>query len=261
MSWWGKVVGGTFGFMMAGPLGAILGAALGNYFDDGLDGVRLDSSLGLGNTERVQSVFFTTAFTVMGYVAKSDGKVTRDEIAMAEQVMQRMQLNANQRKVAINLFNQGKQSGFPINEVLAQFKREVQRRRNLVQMFLEIVIATALADGKLHTNEQRILEDLAAQLGFNHTQFNELLSRITGQAHFAEQASVADKLAAAYELLGVSPSADMKEVKKAYRRQMNQHHPDKLVAKGLPEEMIEIATEKAQDIKAAYELIKSQQDS
>lgn len=261
MSWWGKVVGGTFGFMMAGPLGAILGASLGNYFDGGLDGVRLDSSLGPGNTERVQSVFFTTAFSVMGYVAKSDGKVTRDEIAMAEQVMERMRLNVNQRKVAINLFNQGKQTGFPINDVLAQFKREIHRRRSLVQMFLEIVIATALADGKLHSNEQRILEDLAQQLGFNHAQFNELLSRITGQAHFSEQESVADKLAAAYELLGVNSTADMKEIKKAYRRQMNQHHPDKLVAKGLPEEMIEIATEKTQDIKAAYELIKSQRGS
>ena len=48
------------------------------------------------------------------------------------------------------------------------------------------------------------------------------------------------------------------ELKKAYRRQMNQHHPDKLVAKGLPEEMIDIATEKTQAIKAAYDLIKQQ---
>jgi len=76
MSWWGKVLGGTFGFMMAGPLGAIMGAALGNYFDGGLDRVNLDDSLGLGATERVQSVFFASVFSIMGYVAKSDGRVT-----------------------------------------------------------------------------------------------------------------------------------------------------------------------------------------
>jgi DnaJ like chaperone protein len=261
MSWWGKVVGGAFGFMMGGPLGAIFGAALGNYFDDGLDGVRLDDSLGRGNTERVQSVFFATTFSVMGYLAKSDGHVSRDEIAMAERVMQQMQLSGQQRKVAINLFNQGKQDGFPLQDVLRQFKAEVSRRRNLVQMFLEIQVATAVADGSLHDSERRILEQVSLELGYTQAQFNDLLNRLTGHAHFADQQSTAERLSAAYELLGVDVSASDAEIKKAYRRQMNQHHPDKLVAKGLPEEMIELATEKTQDIKAAYELIKQQRSS
>ena len=156
MSWWGKVVGGAFGFMMGGPLGALLGASLGNYFDNGLGGLNLDSSLGPGATERVQSVFFTSAFALMGYIAKSDGQVTRDEIAMAEQVMRQMRLNQQQRKVAINLFNAGKKDDFPVHEVLAQFKRECSRRSNLIQMFLEIIIATAFADGnRLVDHEQR----------------------------------------------------------------------------------------------------------
>ncbi|MDD9890098.1 MAG: co-chaperone DjlA [Gammaproteobacteria bacterium] len=257
MSWWGKVVGGTFGFMMGGPLGALLGAALGNYFDGGLDGIILDESLGLGATERVQSVFFTTTFALMGYIAKSDGRVTKDEIVMAEQVMRQMHLNPQQRTVAINLFNEGKKPHFPVHEVLAQFKRESFRRRNLVQIFLEIVVATAFADGRLDSREQHVLEEIAGDLGYTQNQFNELLARMTGQAHFAEQISSEEKLTAAYELIGVSESATDGEVKKAYRRQMNQHHPDKLVAKGLPEEMIDIATQKTQDIKAAYELIKS----
>ena len=69
---------------------------------------------------------------------------------------------------------------------------------------------------------------------------------------------MSDRLAAAYDLLGVSADVSDADLKKAYRRQMNQHHPDKLVAKGLPEEMMDIATAKTQEIKAAYELIKSQ---
>lgn len=257
MSWWGKLVGGTFGFMMGGPIGALLGAALGNYFDGGLDSIAMDETLGIGATERVQSVFFTTTFAVMGYVAKSDGKVTRDEIALAEQVMLQMQLNAEQRKLAIRLFNEGKKDGFPIHDILAQFKQESHRRRNLVQMFLEIVIATALADGELNVREQDILESLASDLGWSANDFKQLLSRVSGQAHFSEQQSAQEKLAAAYELLGINASVNGQELKKAYRRLMNQHHPDKLVAKGLPEEMIDIATQKTQDIKSAYELIKS----
>jgi len=258
MSWWGKVVGGTFGFMMGGPLGAVLGASLGNYFDGGLDGLALDDSLGLGATERVQSVFFTTTFALMGYVAKSDGRVTKDEIAMAERVMDQMRLQSQQRTVAINLFNEGKKEGFPVHEILAQFKRECFRRRNLIQVFLEIIVATAFADGKLDPKEKTLIEGIARDLGYSKSDFDALLSRLSGQAHFVDAGSSQEKTESAYELLGVTPGCSDAELKKAYRRQMNQHHPDKLVAKGLPEEMIDIATEKTQDIKAAYDLLKSQ---
>lgn len=255
MSWWGKVVGGAFGFMMGGPLGALLGAALGNYFDEGLQ-----NTLSPGATERVQSVFFTTTFTVMGYIAKIDGKVTRDEIQLAEQVMQQMRLAPQQRRVAINLFNEGKKDGFPLHEVLAQFRLEVSRRRNLVQMFLEIIIATAFADTKLHPSEKQLLQNIANELGYSIPEFNELLGRVTGQEQFANRDSYQGKLTAAYDLLGVTPAVSAADLKKAYRRQMSQHHPDKLVAKGLPEEMIDIATAKTQEIKAAYELIVSHRE-
>ena len=256
MSWWGKIVGGTFGFMMGGPLGAVMGAALGNYFDGGLEAIAFDDSLGVGATERVQSAFFTTTFAVMGYIAKSDGKVTREEIELAEQVMQRMHLTSEQRTLAINLFNEGKKEGFPLDDVLAQFKREAFRRRNLVQMFLEILISTALADGSLHSHEERTLQHIAARLNWRSEEFVHLLRMVSGQAQFGDIQAESKKLDAAYDLLGVQKSVTDQELKKSYRRLMNQHHPDKLVAKGLPEEMIDIATQKTQDIKAAYELIK-----
>jgi len=258
LSWWGKIVGGTFGFMMGGPLGAVMGAALGNYFDGGLKSIAFDDSLGIGATERVQSIFFTTTFAVMGYIAKSDGKVTRDEIVLAEQVMQRMRLTSEQRTLAINLFNEGKKESFPLDEVLAQFKREAYRRRNLVQMFLEILISTALADGSFHRHEERTLKHIAMQLNWRPEEFAQLLRMVSGHAQFGGIQGEPAKLDAAYELLGVQESATDQELKKSYRRLMNQHHPDKLVAKGLPEEMIDIATQKAQDIKAAYDLIKKQ---
>lgn len=258
MSWWGKVVGGAFGFMLGGPLGAVLGAALGNYFDGGIDGLAMDETLGVGATERVQSAFFTATFSLMGYVAKSDGKVTRDEIELAEQVIRQLHLNGKQRQVAINLFNEGKKDEFPVHEVLLQFKKECLRRRNLIQMFLEILIATAFADGLLDPKEEKILYGVAADLGYSEDEFNAILKRLSGQAHFVDSEPLEARLAAAYALLAVTEDVSDQELKKAYRRQMNQHHPDKLVAKGLPEEMIELATEKTQDIKAAYELIKSQ---
>ena len=258
MSWWGKVVGGTFGFMLGGPLGALMGVSLGNYFDGGL--TAQSSRLGLGATERVQSAFFTTTFALMGYVAKSDGKVTRDEIAMAERVMSQMRLNAQQREVAVKLFNEGKRQDFPLEEILTQFKRESFRRSSLVQMLLEIVAATALADGTLHVQERKTLELIASKLGVSRPRLDAILARVSGQAGFESADESRSKLSAAYALLAIESSASMEEVKRAYRRQMSQHHPDKLVAKGLPEEMIDIANRKTQDIKSAYDLIRKSRE-
>ncbi len=263
MNWWGKVVGGAFGFMLGGPMGALLGAALGNYFDTGVASAGSGEFLGRGDTERVQTAFFTATFSVMGYIAKSDGHVSKSEVELAERVIEQMRLSPRQRQVAIDLFNKGKQEGFPIAQVLAQFRREVARRKTLLQMFLEIVVATAFADGKLDAAERGLLQSIAAELGFAANQLDQLLARISGQAEFArmdprqEHLRRAEQLRAAHQLLGVNERCSDAELKKAYRRQMNQHHPDKLVAKGLPEEMMEIATRKAQEIKAAYELIKS----
>lgn len=262
MSWWGKIVGGTFGFMLGGPLGAMLGAAVGHNFDQGLKTSAAGSPFGQGpNQERIQSAFFTAVFSVMGHVAKADGRVTEDEIAMARSMMQQMSLDQNQTRVAMDLFNQGKRADFALDPVIAQFKAECHRRRTLMQMFLEILLHAAYADGVLHRHEETLLKDISARLGFSSAHFQQLEAMVRAQRFFTGdgqpgQPPAAELLADAYTLLGVQPDNSDPEVKKAYRRMMSQHHPDKLMAKGLPEEMVKLATAKTQEIKAAYELIK-----
>lgn len=255
MSWWGKVIGGTFGFVMGGPLGAVLGAALGNYFDNGLDGIGAEPLGGPRSNERTQTAFFTAVFSLMGYIAKADGKVSRDEISLAEQVMGQMQLQTAQRKIAIKLFDQGKKDDFPYQAVLAQFKRECGRSRNLIQMFLEILTATALADGTMAQSERRILESMALSLGWSKNDFDQLVMRLSAQFRFDGDVAPADRLKDAYKVLAIESTADDATVKKAYRKLMSQHHPDKLVSKGLPEEMMEMAKKKTQEIKSAYDTI------
>lgn len=257
MGWWGKLVGGALGFAIGGPLGALLGAAMGHNLDVSMAGGR--EALHAGDQGRVQTAFFTATFSIMGYLAKADGRVTRDEIAMAEQVMAQMQLNDAQRKAAINLFQEGKAANFPLDDVIDQFRQECHRRVNLVRMFLEIQIATALADGSIDYTEERVLFRIADRLGFPRIFFERLIVSVQAQRHFADEQSGKGghaSLQDAYDMLGVDAGATDAEIKKAYRRQMNQHHPDKLVSKGLPEEMIKIATEKTQEIKAAYERIR-----
>lgn len=264
MSWWGKLLGGAFGYMLGGPLGAMIGASFGHNFDKGLGKVatgRFDP----GDQERVQTAFFTAVFSVMGHLAKADGKVTRDEIQLARDVMARMNLNEEMRKTAINFFNQGKRADFPFDDVIEQFRHECHRRRHLMQMFVEILLHAAYADGSVHSQERRLLDRIRQQLGFSTVEFQHLEALVRNARHFGgaegkrgEQVSPKQALKEAYEILGVSPDSSDADVKKAYRRLMNQHHPDKLVSKGLPEEMIKLATEKTQEIKQAYELIKKQ---
>jgi len=127
VGWWGKLLGGTFGYLLAGPLGALLGAAIGHKFDKGL-GADFSDQFAPGAQERVQTAFFTTLFSVMGHLAKADGRVSEDEIALARDVMQRMNLSHEMRETAIRLFNEGKQTGFPLDDVLTQFREECHRR-------------------------------------------------------------------------------------------------------------------------------------
>jgi DnaJ like chaperone protein len=264
MSWWGKLAGGVFGFMLGGPLGALLGSVLGHNFDKGLAGLEADGATG-GQAEqaRIQSAFFTATFSVMGHIAKADGRVSTEEINQARAIMAQMDLPAEMRRAAIDLFNQGKRHDFPLDDVLNQFRRECRRRTTLIQMFLEIQIQAAWADGKLDTAEEQLLLHICQKLGIPEFLFRQLERMIHAQqggqysgSSQRQAASGAPSLKDAYAMLGMSADASDAEIKKAYRRLMSQHHPDKLVAKGLPEEMMKVATRKTHEIRKAYEAIK-----
>jgi len=261
MSWWGKLLGGSFGYMLGGPLGALLGAVIGHRFDAGITDFSRFDKLRNGNTERIQTAFFTTSFLVMGHLAKADGRVSESEIAQAKFIMDQMQLTADQRQTAIGLFNKGKSDNFDLQSVIVQFKSEIGRRRNLIQMFIEIIITTAMADGELDKLEHEILLSICNQLGFSKLALNKIIQMLQAQQNYsaggrAGRQTPYKTVEDAYAVIGVDKSVTDGELKKAYRKLMSQHHPDKLVARGLPEEMLKIATEKTQEIQAAYDQIK-----
>lgn len=256
MSWWGKVIGGTLGFMMGGPIGAVLGAAFGHNFDRGLNGFSESPGDYHNKQHRIQTAFFTASFSVMGHVCKADGEVTRDEISVANQVMDHMELSPDQKKTARALFAEGKKSDFPLDEILLQLRTEIGHRLTLRRMFMEIQCLAAWADGRVHPHEKKLLLHVCDIIGFNRYELDMLLE--SAKSSFQQTKGMSDE--DAYRVLGIRSQSNDAEVKKAYRRLMSQHHPDKLVSKGLPEEMIKLATEKTHEIRKAYEKIKNQRD-
>jgi len=262
MNWFGTVVGGAFGFLLGGPLGAILGASVGHQFGKGLTGIETGETLNPGDQRRVQMAFFTATFSVMGHIAKADGHVSPEEISLANRVMDEMALTSDMRTTAINLFQQGKQADFPLDNVLTQFYKECHRRTDLIRMFLEIQMQEAFADGTLAVSEEKLLLHICSRLRISRFDYERLKIQRQAQQRFQGHSSSytpktpqKTSLQDAYSVLGLTPHASRVDVKKAYRRLMNQNHPDKLVAKGLPEEMMRLAKEKTQKISKAYNTI------
>jgi DnaJ like chaperone protein len=233
----------------------VLGAALGHNFDQGLEGLSGNSGYYRGGGQhRIQAAFFTATFSVMGHICKADGQVSRDEIAAAKRVMEHMELNPDQIRAARALFNEGKKSSFPVDEVLHQLRQEIGHRLTLKRMFMEIQCVAASADGTVHPAEKRLLLHVCDVLGISHYELESLLASVIAAHHGAGPGHTQED---AYKVLGISRTATDGEVKKAYRRLMNQHHPDKLVSRGMPEEMVKLATERTREIRQAYETIKS----
>ena len=255
MSWWGLLLGGAFGYLLGGPIGAMLGAAMGRGFGRSFSGTGTVES-GESAQERIQLAFFAAVFGVMGHVAKADGRVTENEIALANQVMDQLGLDGRQRTAARALFNEGKRPQFPLDDVLDQLRSECGRATNVIRMFVEIQIQAAAADGQIHAEEGRILLHIAARLGLSRADYLEIERLITSGIHARAGADSGMSLEDAYATLGTSPDASDAEVKRHYRRQMSRHHPDKLASKGLPEEMMRAATERTQQIKAAWDTVR-----
>ncbi|GLP97337.1 co-chaperone protein DjlA [Paraferrimonas sedimenticola] len=249
---WGKLFGTIIGFMAGRIVGAVIGFWLGHLYDS-----RSGNSL-FGSGSR-RELFFMSTFAVMGHMAKKGGRVTEQDIALANHLMDQLGLSGDKRRQAQAAFRNGKSAGFKVESVLKDLRRLSLGRTALLQMFLEIQIQTALSDGRLQDDERELLQLIALTLGFSPSELSQLLSRWQAEqrAHqYGEQRSEQAILDDAYQVLGVDRNISFPELKRVYRRLMSEHHPDKLVAKGLPNEMMDIAKQKTQDIKAAYEVLK-----
>ena len=263
MNWQGKLIGALLGvFVTRSVAGAIIGAFIGHLFD-----VERGQRVGAANAASVQQLFFRATFQLMGHVAKADGRVSEQEIQAARGVMAQFRLSEADVRRAIELFTQGKASDFPVEATLRELARACGSRSDLRLMFLQIQLQAAVAGGGMNPASRQVLRRIANIMGISDYQFAQMEAMLHmasggyqsngfgGGSGPSAQAARASRLEEAYQVLGVSKDAGDGEVTKAYRRLMSQNHPDKLVAKGLPESMMKAAEEKTRSIRAAYEVI------
>ena len=251
--------------MLAGGVpGAAIGALLGHLFDDASAEQDRESVGPQLSAQETAEQFFRSTFRIMGHVAKSDGRVSEQEIVAARGVMTALRLDNVQIAVAIDEFTRGKQPSFDVQAEFLRMRQAFAGRPDLVRTFVEIQVRAALAGNNLEGPARKYVKRVALALAMSEFEFAQIEAVLRMQRGGSggyrreqqRQTSSAVELANAYQVLEVAATASNEEVEKAYRRQLSRHHPDKLKANGLPESMIEHAKERTQQIIEAWELIK-----
>jgi DnaJ like chaperone protein len=262
MAWKGTFFGALVGFLISRSLwGAVVGAIIGQMLDQG--GAFRVLSPGPAGAP-VSEVFFRTTFELMGHVAKSDGRVSEAEIDAARRMMQELRLGPAEIAAAIACFRTGKSPSYDAHFSVEQLREACGLRYDLLSAFIELQMRAALAGNGLSPPARDILMRTAERLGMSGLEFARMEAAVRARAESRSNfggrpasAAPGRPLADCYAELEVSAQASDQEVTKAYRRQLSRHHPDKLVANGLPESMAQWAKEKTQRIQEAYESIRA----
>jgi DnaJ like chaperone protein len=253
---WGKIVGGTAGFAVGGPIGAIIGAVAGHAFDhyraeQGRRGLGAKNQgeppLFYEDPAETRRIAFATAVIALGAkLAKADGRVTPDEIRAFRRVFQ---IHDDEVGDVARIYNQARASTEGFEAYARQIALMFQGDRYLLGELLTGLFDVARSDGELNRAELDFLRRVAAIFGFDQAAFEEIHRRFAASVR---QMSGADD---AYSVLGLSRSATDEQVRKAYRQLVREHHPDRLVAKGLPKEFVEHANKTLANINVAYDRI------
>lgn len=242
-----------FGLYLNGLVGLIVGAVVG-YLLSTLTSARVAQDF-----DRVRAQFLETSFAVMGALCKADGVVTRDEIRVTEQLFARLHLSPEQTELAKAAFNRGKSADFDLDGHVDAFAGLARLDGGLLQLFLQMQMSAVAADGQVHPAEHAMLVRIARRLGLAEidvARLEALLRAAAGGAAPSSAPPPRQRLDDAYVALGVTPDATEAQIKRAYRKLMQENHPDKLAAKGLPENMRTLAEERAREINVAFDLIK-----
>ena len=240
MSIWGSLIGGMVGFSLGGPFGMLLGSLIGGK----ISGARSGKTGNFGTFAQPQQIFALSLIVLSAKLSKADGQVSKEEVETVDRfIKDRFHFDRTQRQFAIEVFNQAKDNSNTYEEYASQLASLLGSNKNSLVVFYELLFELAMADGLLHKNEEHLLSKTTSIFGINADLFNQFKRQFSS--------SNSDP----YVILGATKDMTFEEIKKMYQKKRREFHPDTLISKGLPEELLQRAKKKFIEIQEAYEEI------
>ena len=235
MSIWGSLLGGVIGFSLGGPFGALLGSFLGGKIS------RISSSSSFTIQQNSQQIFALSLIILSAKLSKADGRVSKEELIA---VKDKLQIPDSEIDQVAKIFNKAKDESTGYEPYAKQISEIFKGNQNVLEEVINILFYIAEADGNVSNEEESMIANIAFIFGLSQNQYESI----------KESRKSSDKLNP-YIVLESQPTDDLKSIRKKYIKLSKEHHPDLLISKGVPIEVINESKNKMRAINAAWDQI------
>ena len=236
MSIWGSLIGGMVGFSLGGPFGMLLGSLIGGKISRAKSG-----SAGFRSFAQPQQIFALSLIVLSAKLSKADGQVSKEELIA---VKDKLKIPENEIEQVGKIFNKAKEESAGYEPYAKQIAQIYQGNLNVLEEVINILFYIAEADGNVSQSELVMIENIAQIFEINQSQFNSI----------KESRKSSDKLNP-YIVLNSSPNEDLSSIRKKYIKLSKENHPDILISKGVPSEVIEESKKKMRAVNSAWDQI------
>ena len=239
MSIWGKVLGGTAGFALGGPIGAIIGVMVGGSLTKRQGSIFSKKTI---TNEQKKNIFALSVIILSAKIAKADGKVTKDEILAFKE---KFKIPSSEINQVGKIFNEAKKNTFGYKKIANQIGELFSDNKIILEELLNNLFYIAESDGIVSLNEIDLLKSISKSFHLSENDFQRIF-----------HTRLENKKSDPYKILDVNRDATHVEIRNKWIMLNKEHHPDNLIAKGMPQEFIDQANDELSSINLAYDKIK-----
>ena len=237
MSIWGSLIGGMVGFSLGGPFGMLLGSLIGGKISRARSGAHKS----FGSFAQPQQIFALSLIILSAKLSKADGQVSKEELIA---VRDKLKIPNNEIENVGKIFNKAKEESTGYEPYAKQIAQIYKNNLNVLEEVINILFYIAESDGNISQSELNMIQHIAQIFGLNQSQFNSI----------KESRKSSDKLNP-YIVLESNPEENLQSIRKKYLKLSKEHHPDVLISKGVPKEVIEESKKKMRAINSAWNQI------